>query len=228
MSNIDFVPNDYFQQRESNRANILFMVLFAILMTAIATTFALIKIRQKLAAREMAAVEAEMQKAQKQIDQLDEVKRKYHNLKETADMAAALIEQVPRSVLLAELINKLPEGVSLVQFEMETEKRNNYRSTRNISQYKKKSANKPDSDNVEDHLEQQIEITGIAPSDIEVANYIAALTESLLLADVALVESKEHKNKEGQNFREFKLEALMGHDIELTKTDLDEIVNYRQ
>ena len=55
--------------------------------------------------------------------------------------------------------------------------------------------------------EMYIDIVGIAPSDLQVATYIERLSNSELLDNVALVESKERKI-ENTIFREFKLTAI--------------------
>ena len=41
MAKIDFVPNDYIQQRQSSRANFMYLVLFMILMAAVGVTFSI-------------------------------------------------------------------------------------------------------------------------------------------------------------------------------------------
>jgi hypothetical protein len=63
---------------------------------------------------------------------------------------------------------------------------------------------------------------GIAPSDIEVASFIARLSGSMLLDQVELVESKERIIDDIQ-FREFKLRAMLKPNLTLTKEDIDSI-----
>ena len=67
-----------------------------------------------------------------------------------------------------------------------------------------------------------MDIEGIAPSDLQVAAYIEHLGNSILLENVALVESKE-KKIENVAFRQFKLTAMLSKEIHLTKEDIDEI-----
>ncbi|MEN6577350.1 MAG: PilN domain-containing protein, partial [Phycisphaerales bacterium] len=68
----------------------------------------------------------------------------------------------------------------------------------------------------------RMDIEGIAPSDLQVAAYIEHLGSSILLEDVALIESKE-KKVEDTAFRQFKLTAMLNREIHLTKEDIDEI-----
>ncbi|MCK5172385.1 MAG: hypothetical protein KAR47_03285, partial [Planctomycetes bacterium] len=123
MVNIDFVPNDYIQERESSKANFLCLVLFAALMGAIGVTFSIIKMKQKVVRSELAAVNARMTQAAQQISQLDELKTKGKAMMKTMVLTAELLEPIPKSVILACLTNNLPGGVSLLELELTKEER---------------------------------------------------------------------------------------------------------
>jgi hypothetical protein len=47
MVNINFVPDDYAQSNESRRTNLIYLVLFAVVMIALGGSFVSIKIRQR-------------------------------------------------------------------------------------------------------------------------------------------------------------------------------------
>jgi len=222
MSNIDFVPDDYVQQRESGRANFIYLVLFAALMGAIGATFSIIKVRQKLVAKELAVVSEQMLAARSQIEQLEEFKTKSKSIMKTAVMTAELLEPVPRSIIIACLTNNLPSGVSLLEFKLEQKDIKPARRP-SASQYKAASASaaaaaieKPKPP------ETVITISGIAPSNIEVAGYISKLGSSVLMNNVALVESKEH-TVDDVKFQEFKLQMALKTDVMLTKEDIEDI-----
>ena len=72
----------------------------------------------------------------------------------------------------------------------------------------------------EQMLETEIEIEGIAPSDIEVASYISRLGSSILLERTSLVESKEIEI-EGSEVREFKLTSKLKQGLELSQEDIE-------
>jgi hypothetical protein len=76
--------------------------------------------------------------------------------------------------------------------------------------------------NPEKLLETHIDIGGMAPSDLQVAAYIERLSNSALLDNVALVESKEHKVEEN-TIRQFKLTAMLRKEVHLTKEDVERI-----
>ncbi|MHC4537733.1 MAG: hypothetical protein ACYS6K_27695 [Planctomycetota bacterium] len=63
----------------------------------------------------------------------------------------------------------------------------------------------------------------MAPSDLQVAEYIGRLGNSSLLDNVALVESKEHEVKDRAMFRRFKLTAMLKKEVHLTREDVKNI-----
>jgi Tfp pilus assembly protein PilN len=226
MVKIDFVPNEYFQQRQSSRSNFIYLVLFMVLMTAVVVTFSIIKLRQQSVKSSLVAVEAKMAAAQDQIAQLEELQVKGKTMIKTMGMAAELLEPVPKSVVLACLTNNLPSGVSLLELKLTTKEGKSLASkTSSASQYQAAST-AVEAEQVPVSREQlfqtNIEIKGIATSDIEVANYIARLGVSPLLTNVALVESKEHK-VDTTKFREFKLTAMLKTDRRLGAEDVERI-----
>jgi len=226
MVKIDFVPDGYIQQRRASRANFMYLILFLAFMGVVGVTFSIIKIRQQAAQSAFVAVNMKMTRAQEQITQLEELQTKGKTMMRTMAVTAELLEPVPKSVILACLTNNLPSGVSLLELNLTTkEAKPSASKSASASQYQAASAAAgADGTAVpkEKILETHIEIKGIAPSDIEVASYIAQLGDSVLLTSVALVESKEHKI-DTTKFREFKLTAVLKRDIRLTKEDVESI-----
>ena len=209
MVNINFVPNEYIEQRESNKSNIMYLFLLAVFMAAIAATFSFIKIRQKAVSTELAVLNSKMENAQGQLAQLDELRTKAATMIRTADLTTELIEPVPKSIILACLTNNLPSGVSLLRFNL-TEKEIKMSSVSPAASQSKyvaataaATANESPVRNKKTY-ETNIKIEGIAPNDIEVAAYISNLNQSIMLDNIELVESKEREIDDIQ-FRHFKL-----------------------
>lgn len=229
MAKIDFVPNDYIQQRESNRTNFLYLILFAVLMGAIAVTFSILKMRQRAVRGELTALARQMAQAHEQIAQLEELQSKSKTMMKTMVMTAELLEPVPRSVILASLTNSLPAGVSLLEVNLEEKETQAAAATGGANRYKPAQAKTPAAAESapRKEVETTIEIKGIAPSDIEVATYIARLGGSILLDSVSLVESKEHKIEETR-FREFKLQTRLKKGMALSKDDVKRIREARE
>ena len=238
MVNINFVPDDYTQNNESRRTNLIYLVLFAVVMTALGGSFVSIKIRQRACRTSEELINARMTEIQEAIKQFEQLQTRKREMMKTALTTAELLEPVPRSILLASLTNNLPPGVSLSEVNL-IQKQSKHRTTApKTSKYQAAQAQKTASrsngsqqtaqsqanepENPEKLLETQINIGGIAPSDLQVASYIKQLSNSSLLDNVALIESKEYKLQDN-SVRQFKLSAMLRKNIHLTKDDIEGI-----
>ncbi len=225
MSNINFVPDDYVENNESRRTNVLCMGLLVVVMAALGGAFVTIKIRQKACLSQEELVNAKMTKMQEAIAQFEELQAKRKEMMRTALTTAELLEPVPRSVLLATLTNNLPPGASLVRLRLVQKdtgakpqtKTSNYEAAQN-----KQNAGRDVSDSPEKRLETFIDIEGIAPTDLQVASYIERLGNCALLHKVTLVESKEFKVHDSL-YRRFDLKAQLVKEVHLTQEDVDQI-----
>ncbi len=239
MLNINFVPEDYIQNNESCRTNLLYLVIFVVLMAGLSGVFFTIKLRQRAVNSKEAMVNNRMTKAQKAISQFEKLQVKRKLMMKTALTTAELIEPVPRSVVLAALTNNLPPGTSLLQLSLiQKEPRNSSAYQRKKTKYQAaKTGDKGKNTSTiskEKLLKTYIEVEGVAPSDLQVAKYIELLDGSNLLDDVALVESKEFVDKKtlksqeeesGIKLRQFKLTAMLKKDVHLNKKDVERIKN---
>jgi hypothetical protein len=238
MVNINFVPDDYAQSNESRRTNLIYLVLFAVVMTALGGSFVSIKIRQRACRISEELVNAKMTEIQEAINQFEDLQTKKREMMKTALTTAELLEPVPRSILLASLTNNLPLGVSLSEVELVQKQSKQSTAVVKTSKYQAAQAQKTASqsngsqqaaqsqsdepENPEKLLETHINIGGIAPSDLQVASYIKQLSNSSLLDNVALIESKEYK-LEDSTLRQFKLSAMLRKNVHLTKEDIEGI-----
>ena len=238
MANINFVPDDYVQGNESRRTNLVYLVLLAVVMTALGGSFAAIKIRQRACSANEKLVSARMAEVQEVIKQFEQLQDKRREMMKTALTTAELLEPIPRSVLLASLTNNLPPGVSLLELGLIQKQSKREGKAAATSKYQAAQAQKKtsqtqalvpagqvqQSENPEKLLETHISIGGTAPSDLQVAAYIERLSNSSLLDNVALVESVECK-VEDNTFRQFKLTAMLRKDVHLTTDNIEGIKN---
>jgi len=226
MANINFVPDDYVQNTESSRTNVLYLVLFGVVMIALCGSFMTIKIRQRACGVKEKLVNTKMTKIQEAIKKFEELQTKRGEMMRTALTTSQLIEPVPRSVLLATLTNNLPQGVSLLKLGLLQKESARSLQSAPTSKYQSKQAKKAANAaqvSRESLLETHIDIEGVAPSDLQVAEYIGRMSNSSLLDNVALVESKEHEVKDGTMFRRFKLTAMLKKEVHLTREDVKNI-----
>jgi len=227
MANINFVPDDYVQNTESSRTNLLYLVLFGVVMIALCGSFMTIKIRQRACGVKEQIVNTKMGKIQEAIKKFEELQTKRGEMMRTALTTSQLIEPVPRSVLLASLTNNLPQGVSLLTLNLIQQESGRSLQSAPTSKYQAKQAKKTAANSAqvskERLLETYIDLEGVAPSDLQVAEYIKRLSISNLLDNVALVESKEHKVEDGTAYRRFKLTAMLKKEVHLTRDDVKKI-----
>lgn len=228
MAMINFVPDDYVQQRRASRTNVLYLMLLLAMLGAIGITFGFIKMRQRTVQTKLAQLNNRMAEAQQQIAQLEELKTKSKTMMTTMVMTAELLEPVPRSIILASLTNNLPSGVSLLDFGLEEKETQVYRSSaaKTSSRYNKSNA-KSAAAEPQKTVTTDLQIKGIAPSDIQVAGFISRLSDAILFDDVSLVESKEIEI-EKIKYREFRLKAVIRSDLALTKENIDSIRKKRE
>jgi hypothetical protein len=231
MVNINFVPDDYAQGNESRRTNLIYLVLFAVVMIALGGSFVSIKIRQRACYTSEELINAKMIEIKESIKKFEELQTKKREMMKTALTTAELLEPVPRSILLASLTNNLPQGVSLSKVELIQKQSNQNPTVAKTSKFQAAQGQKAASqsrsgipENPEKLLETRIDIGGLAPSDLQVASYIEQLSNSSLLDNVALVESKEFKLQDNI-LRQFKLSAMLRKDVHLTKEDIEGIKN---
>lgn len=227
MANINFVPDDYVQSTESSRANLMCLVLLALVMAALVGSFATIKVRQHASQAKEELITARMLRIKESIRQFEQLQARRKAMMKTALTTAELLESVPRSVLLASLTNNLPPGVSLLKLNF-IQKEPRRTSTRSpTSKYKAAKTGKTPQAKAaklsrEKSLETLIDIEGMAPSDLQVAAYIQRLSTSIVLDNIALVESREH-TIDDTTFRQFKLTAKLKSKIHLTSDDVEVI-----
>lgn len=222
MANINFVPDDYIQKKESNRANWMYLFLCIVMLGALGGTFGILKARQSRIDKQAEEVAVKMAQAQKDIAQLEQLQIKRQQMMQTALTAVELLESVPRSIILATLTNNLPEGTSIVKADMSEKVSRELMAIRGGTYAKAGSSQGAGGDMKNNTF---IEIEGIAPSDKEVADFIANLDSCSLFSGINLIYTKEFKkNKDDINsVRTFKISTMLGVDAVITKEFIDSV-----
>jgi len=240
------VPDDYIQNKESRKANLVYMGLLAVVMMVLFGSFAAIKMRQQDISKKEKALDEALAKRREDIRKVEELQKKRNAMWATALTTADLLEGVPKSLVLASLTNNLPRGVSLVSFSLvqkepaaaaapKTPAPGKYQSIQeriNIVSPKLET----EKSSLEKMLDTFFDIEGIAPSDIEVASYIEKLGSSPLFTKVELVESKEYSPSNGnagaaieqqpaEKFRRFRLTAMLNKDVSIGDEQVNQIAS---
>ncbi len=222
MAHASFLPEDYLAQRAERRSSILSLTLFIVVMTAVVGAFLVTNRQWSRVKIEQQEINAHYTDAAKRISELEELERQKQQLVERAEVAAALVERVPRSILLAELINRMPDAVSLQEFDLDSEREKIKRPPPSASKVKSiasdggkapvrqpTKASEADERKVEVPVYQvAIEMEGVAPSNQHVAAYLTNLGQCGLLKDVELRFSRE-TTVDDQPVRAFRIRAII-------------------
>ncbi len=230
--NINFVPEDYIQNNESRRTNLICIGLLCIILIAIGGAFGAIKIRQRALNNHEKSLDADMIKKKEQIKTVEQIQQKRNEMWTTATTTLDLIEPLPKSIILSLLTNYLPKDTTLLRIGMiQKEPAGSAQTPPPADKFqslqdkeKQATAQKVSRERL---YETKMEIEGIAPSDIEVASYIEKLSGSPLLRNVALVESVQmasdpkQQTKSNEKNRKFKLTLMLNKDFSLTDKDVE-------
>ncbi|MCF7975334.1 MAG: PilN domain-containing protein [Phycisphaerae bacterium] len=226
MASLNFVPDDYIQTTESRRINVLCVVLLLMVIGSLSTVFGAIKVRQHACAAQEVKVYATMNQMQQSLVQFEQLQIQRDQMMKSALTIADLLEFVPRSILLAQLTNALPKGASLTTVDI-IQKDPGVRAASQAKSHYQATQAKPGTakavdESPEKRLITEVTLTGLAPSDLQVAAYIQRLEESRLMSHVELIQSKEHE-VENEVLREFELKADLAKAVKLSPEDLKTI-----
>lgn len=218
---LSFLPEDYLAKKARRRANILCGALSVVVMGTIGTAFALSEKSMQGLDAELAEVDARYAEAAGQIEAVKKMHAKQRQIVQQAELAAALVERVPRSNVLATFTNSLPPGVSLLDLALESKVRPpptppggatafEARLAANNAAQKKPGPPEPTKYDV------TLKVTGVADNDVQVGEFIARLNRSPLLKDVNLVVS-DALGKERSTQRRFQLEMQVNPAADVTE-----------
>lgn len=203
---INFLPDDYLRRRSMRRANLACAALAAGTLLVLAAVVGLIFLRAAGAAGMRQIVEAQYAEASRQIDQLKQLEERKTGLLHKVELSSALLERVPRSHLLACVTNYLPTGTSLTSVTMQA-------IEVDVKVEAKPEDAKPPAPGVKAAPKGpaprvkrvQFRLDGLAPTDVEVAEFISRLGRDPLFEQVDLQFSEAHPIKDKTVMRRFQL-----------------------
>ncbi len=224
MTDASFLPDDYLAHQAEKRTNVISLTLFVVVMFAVFGAFLVTNRQWSQVKAAQASINQQFQDAAAKIEELNELEKQRERMLNKAEVAIALVERVPRSIMLAEFINRMPPRLSLLEFELKSVpvkppvKPVNEKATGNL---KGKTAPKQPTKGGatrEEAMEERkvdppmydvtIAMVGLAPTDREVSQYIAELVAHPLLKDVSLKYSVQALVDEAQ-LQEFRVEMRL-------------------
>jgi Tfp pilus assembly protein PilN len=184
-----FLPEDYLDRKISRRTNLICVGLFIVMIAAIGAAF-FVQNRQDQGTRaELIQVNDSFTKRAEQLRQIKELQDRQQQMIEKAKVVRQLVERVPRSIILAEMVNNMPPALSLLEFELETKAAPAQRSLTAIDRAKAKQQKDQDKDAGKVEIVPRhvlVEIEGIAKVENQITEFMGNLTHHPLFENVGL------------------------------------------
>lgn len=213
--NHSFLPEDYLEKRAQKRTNFISLTLLVIVMAGVVAAW-YVTVQQRSEVRhQQQLVNTQFEEAARRLDQYEKLQKQREQMIHKAYVTGTLVERVPRSVLLAELINSMPPNLSLLDMQLDTKviaaapppTTAMERAGRNRAKKQKQqeaALPKPPETQV------RIVLTGIAPTDVQVAQFMSTLGHNAMFTEQHLGFSEETILR-SRSMRKFRV------DIELTR-----------
>jgi Tfp pilus assembly protein PilN len=219
---LSFLPEDYLQRKAARRTNIICAGLFVVVMGAISSAFVVTEKMVRDVEKQHQEIDAQYVDAAKRIEQVKQMQDKQRKMALQAELTSSLLEKVPRSFLLAEITNSMPAGVSLLDFAMDSKQvtvqppkpQTTFEQQKQEIENAKKGPPPPQPKTYEVNMK----MTGVAGTDVQVAQLISKLSQSKLLKDVNLVISDEFVQGKDK-LRKFQIEAMLNPAARVTAPD---------
>jgi len=225
---INFLPEDYQERRGRRRANIVCLIMAGVSVVVLGLVVGLLFLSAIGMSAMRALVDQQYRQASLQIEQFKQLEERKADLIRKVELSTDLLERVPRSQLLARLTNCLPPKAGLMGLVMKVEYvevpvgsaaaaaagAKAAGDAQDASKAgAKRSGKKGKADTVK--VKQWVfHVDGVAPTDMEVAEYIARLGADPLFRDVDLQFSEEFPYKEGVQMRKFQLSFRLSPEAE--------------
>lgn len=225
-SNDSFLPEDYLQKKIATRTNAICITLFALVMAFVIGAFMVTGRQRVEVRREQAEINVKFQEAAKRLEQLDQLQIDKKLMMQRKKVAEVLVERLPRSVILAELTNLMPATLSLLEFDMQTKvlrtaprprtaiQREAQRNRKN-----RKKLAQPDQLEIKP-TELTLGLVGVAPTDLEVSQFLAMLNQHDLFENIFLRYS-EGATIQDREMRKFEIEMTLNQNIAPRRLDTD-------
>lgn len=225
-NNESFLPEDYLQKKIAVRTNAICITLFVLVMAGVVGAFFVTDRQRGEVRRLQAEVDESYREAARRIDQLEQLQKDKKLMMQRKKVAEILVERVPRSVILAELTNLMPSALSLLEFDMETKvlktaprpKTAIQREAEKNQKNREKLA-QPEMPEVKP-TELTLSLIGVAPTDLEVSQFLAMLNQHELFQNIYLLYSEGTKVQD-REMRKFAIELTLNQELPPSRLNAD-------
>jgi Tfp pilus assembly protein PilN len=218
-----FLPEDYVKSKGERRANLLSLSLFGVMMLAVVAAFFATNKKWMNVRDEKRSINAMYVQEAAKIDELKALEAQRDELIKKAEVTAALVERVPRSLLFAEIVRRMPDEVKLLEMELESEEIKKASSSakksagvRTLSGAAKAAGGAKAAEEEESlvpEYRQSLTLVGVGRDNDNIADYIESLKNCSILTGVELQYIKETKI-ENADLRKFELRARIRNGID--------------
>ena len=213
---MSFLPEDYLERRASRRTNLLSVTLFIIVMGGVIAAYMMSDKQRAEAAAERDKVNAQFAEAARKLEQLQELQKRKKQMLRKARLTGTLLERLPRSVILSQVINNMPASMTLFDFDLETKVKKVTTRSRTALNQARLNAAAQSATSQPDDVEVTLTLIGVAKTDVDVATFMAGVKGSPLFDNVNMVFSEEVTIEE-EKLRKFKVEASVNHTVDLAQ-----------
>lgn len=205
---LNFLPGDYLTRRTLRRAHLICLAVAGGSLLVIGLVAGGIFFRMAGIRSMRGLVDQQYEQASRQIEDLKQLEDRKQGLLHKVELSSALLERVPRSLLVARLTNCLPAHASLTSLQMQTAEIDMPVAPTEVAPAdpKAKGAAKPATRKV---TRLRFRLDGLAETDVQVAKFMSNLGDDPLFEEVDLQFSEEFPYKEGVTMRRFQLALLL-------------------
>lgn len=228
-----FLPAEHVAKKRAQQAGAFTFALFCVVMFGVVAAFLVTTRRWRDIRQQQTTINDLYQSEAIKIDQLKQLESQRKAMLEKAEIVSALIERVPRSVLLAELVTRLPKGVIIANAELKSKRIEQALSApaeagkvQKVGTLAPASPNSPGANAqngkpqapapvkvLPPKFEYKLTLQGIAVENNRIADYLAALKQCELLSDVEL-QFIEELSVEKVDMRKFEIVAAVRTDVD--------------
>jgi Tfp pilus assembly protein PilN len=227
---LSFLPDDYLERKAQRRTNAVCAVIFLLVCGGVGSAFTMSERATKRIDEQFSLVEDQYVSEAKRLQQVKDMQVKQKRMAHQADLTASLLERVPRSNILAELTNLLPAGLSLLDVNLDSKvksKAATVSADAPKTAYEQKKAAKaaasgpPQPTMVEPrNYEVTMKVTGIAYTDVQVAQFLHRLSRSKLFREVNLLISDQFEIDK-EKLRKFQIELVLDPNAQIESLKKD-------
>lgn len=213
--NMSFLPEDYLEKKIARRTNVIFISLFAVVLTAVFAAEFVGRRQDSAQLNALAAKHAEFESMRKQFEMIEELNTKKQEMKNKANVTATLKDNVLKSMVFAELINNMPATLRLTDLELQTKiAKDSTPAPRTAIQREKLRQQATGQSEVQIvPTVVEIDLMGLAPTDVEISEYIGNLNAHELFRNVNLSYVEESK-KDDSVMRKFRIELSLDRNFD--------------